>query len=36
MIQSLSKQLRARRLINQRGKYIRNDDVYLQPRLRWP
>jgi hypothetical protein len=36
MIESLSRQLRARRLINQRGKYIRNDDLVLEPRLRWP
>jgi len=36
MLQSLTKQLKARRLINQRDKYRRNDDQYLQPRLRWP
>ena len=36
MLTSLSKQLKARRLINQRGSYIRNDDQVLTPRLRWP
>ena len=36
MLESLSKQLRARRLINQRGTYRRNDDQSLSPRLRWP
>jgi len=36
MLESLSKQLKARRLINQRGQYRRNDDQYLSPRLRWP
>jgi hypothetical protein len=36
MLNSLSKQLKARRLINQRGAYIRNDDQSLSPRLRWP
>jgi hypothetical protein len=36
MFESLSKQLRARRLINQRGDYRRNDDQTLSPRMRWP
>jgi hypothetical protein len=36
MIESLTKQLRARRLINQRAPYRRSDDQYLAPRLRWP
>ena len=36
MLDSLSKQLRARKLINQRGQYRRNDDQYLNPRVRWP
>jgi hypothetical protein len=36
MLESLNKQLKARRLINQRGAYRRNDDQLLSPRLRWP
>jgi hypothetical protein len=36
MLNSLSKQLKARRLISQRGAYTRNDDQSLSPRLRWP
>jgi hypothetical protein len=36
MLESLSKQLKSRRLINQRGSYRRNDDQLLNPRLRWP
>jgi hypothetical protein len=36
MLDSISKQLKARRLINQRAPYRRSDDVYVAPRLRWP
>jgi hypothetical protein len=36
MLNSLSKQLKARRLINPRGIYLQRDDQYLNPRLRWP
>jgi hypothetical protein len=35
MLDSLSKQLKARRLINQRAPYRRADDVYVAPRQRW-
>jgi hypothetical protein len=34
MFDSISKQLKARRLINQRAPY-RRDDVYVAPRQRW-
>jgi hypothetical protein len=36
MLDSISKQLKARRLINQRAPYRRSDDVHVAPRLRWP
>jgi len=36
MLDSLSKQLRSRRLINQRAPYRRADELYAGPRLRWP
>jgi hypothetical protein len=36
MLESLNKQLRARRLINQRAPHRRADEAYLGPRLRWP
>jgi hypothetical protein len=36
MLESLSKQLKSRRLINQRAPYRRNEDNLLAPRLRWP
>jgi hypothetical protein len=36
MFESLSQQLRARRLINQRAPYRRSDDGYIAPRLRYP
>ena len=35
MFESISKQLRARRLINQRAPYRRSDEVYIAPRQRW-
>ena len=31
MLESLNKQLKARRLINPRGNYRRNDDQYSEP-----
>jgi hypothetical protein len=36
MLDSLSKQLRSRRLINQRAPYRRADEPSLGPRLRRP
>jgi hypothetical protein len=36
MLDSISKQLKARRLINQRAPYRRSDEAYIGPRLRWP
>jgi hypothetical protein len=36
MLESLNKQLKARRLITQRAKYARNDDTFIAPRMRWP
>jgi hypothetical protein len=36
MFESLNKQLKARRLINQRAPYRRSDDPYAKPRLRYP
>jgi hypothetical protein len=36
MLESISKQLKARRLINPRAPYRRADEQYLGPRLRWP
>jgi hypothetical protein len=36
MLDSISKQLKARRLINQRAPYRRSDDAYITPRLRYP
>ena len=35
MFDSLSKQLKARRLINQRAPHRRADEIYLAPRQRW-
>jgi hypothetical protein len=35
MFDSLSKQLKARRLINQRAPHRRSDEVYVAPRQRW-
>ncbi len=35
MFDSLSKQLKARRLINQRAPYRRADEVYVAPRQRF-
>jgi hypothetical protein len=36
MFESLNKQLKSRRLINQRAPYRRADEAYIAPRLRWP
>jgi hypothetical protein len=36
MLESLNKQLKSRRLINQRAPYRRSDDAYVAPRLRYP
>jgi hypothetical protein len=36
MFESLSQQLKSRRLINQRAPYRRSDDASTAPRLRWP
>jgi hypothetical protein len=36
MFDSISKQLKARRLINQRAPYRRSDDAYMAPQLRYP
>jgi hypothetical protein len=36
MLDSLNKQLKARRLINQRAPYRRSEEAYIAPRLRWP
>jgi hypothetical protein len=36
MFETLSKELRSRKLITPRPAYRRADDLYLGPRLRWP
>jgi len=36
MFDSISKQLKARRLINQRAPYRRSEETYISPRLRYP
>jgi hypothetical protein len=36
MFESLSQQLKSRRLINQRAPYRRSEDAYIKPRLRYP
>jgi len=36
MLNAISRELRARRLINPRQPYVRGGEPYLGPRLRWP